>query len=188
MSATLTMSELHAASDLNNMVPLPTNELQATKPPSPEIVKCIPAGAESNTNSSVVDSGDEWDKTEGVGPSRCSTPTTKIGPTWAEVHAATQEEEVAKNQVPTWEEIMNVKPTGETENWDAEDSQSAADLQFEDAIIEEQVVIESVTEEELEPPVAGEPLTQLCEVAGDTMAQKDCQPMLGRCNYSRIAF
>ena len=98
MSATLTMSELRAANDLNNMVPPPSSELQAVRPPSPEILKCIPAGAKSNTNSSVIDSGDEWDKTERVGVfSRCSTPMTKIGPTWAEVHTATQEEEMAKS-------------------------------------------------------------------------------------------
>ena len=35
-SATLTMSELHAANDLNNMVPLPSSELQAVKPTSPQ--------------------------------------------------------------------------------------------------------------------------------------------------------
>ena len=66
---------------------------------------------------------------------------------------------------------MNAKPTGEEENWDVEDSQSAVGPQFEDVIIEE--VIESVTEEELEPPMAGEPLTQLGEVAGGTVGQKD---------------
>ena len=90
------MSELRAANDLNNMVPSPSSELQVVKPSSPEILKCIPVAAESDTNSSVVDSGDEWDETGGVGPSWCSTPTTKIGPTWAEVHTATQEEEMAK--------------------------------------------------------------------------------------------
>ena len=42
---------------------------------------------------------------------------------------------------------MNVRPTGEEENWDMEDSQSAAGHQFQDVIIEE--AIESVTEEEL---------------------------------------
>ena len=63
------------------------------------------------------------------------------------------------------------KPTGEEENWDMKDSQSAVGPQFEDVIIEE--VIESVTEEELEPPVAGELLTQLGEVAGGTVGQKD---------------
>ena len=110
------MSELCAANDLNNMVPSPYSELQAVKPTSPVILKCIPAGAESDTKSSVLDSGDEWDKMEGVGPLQCSTPTTKIGPTWVEVHAATQEEEMAKSQAPTWEDIMNVKPTGEEEN------------------------------------------------------------------------
>ena len=167
------MSELHAANDLNNMVPSPSSELQVVKPPSPKILKCIPAGAKSDTNSSVIDSGDEWDKTEGVGPLRCSTPTTKIGPPWVEVHAAAQEEEMAKSQAPTWEEIVNVKPTGEAENWHVEDSQSAAEPQFEDVIIEEEEVIESVTQEELEPPVTGEPLTQLCEVPWRHLGQKD---------------
>ena len=62
------MPELCTAYDLNNMVPLPSSELPAVKPPS-EILKCILAGAESDTNSSVIDSGDEWDKTEVVGPS-----------------------------------------------------------------------------------------------------------------------
>ena len=90
------MPELHAANVLNNMVPSPLSELPAAKLPSIEVMKCIPAGAESDTNSSIVDSRDEWDKTETVGPSRSSTPTTKIGPTWAEVHAAAQEEEMKK--------------------------------------------------------------------------------------------
>ena len=49
--------------------------------------------------------------------------------------------------------------------------------QFEDVIIEE--VIESVTEEELEPPVTGEPLTQLGEVAGGIMGQKDMPSHMG---------
>ena len=62
---------------------------------------------------------------------------------------------------------------GEVENWDAEDSQSTTEPQFEEVIIEEEVVIESVTAEELEPPVAGEPLTQLGEVTGGTVSQKD---------------
>ena len=83
----------------------------------------------------MTDSGDEWDKTGGVGPSWCSTPTTKIGPTWAEVHAAAQEEEMAKSQAPAWEDIVNARLTGEEENWDVEDSQSATAHQFEDVII-----------------------------------------------------
>ena len=64
MSATLTMMELHVANDLCNMVPSPQSEAELVRPPSPEIIKGIPAGAESDTNSSVIDSGDEWDKTE----------------------------------------------------------------------------------------------------------------------------
>ena len=50
-SATLTMSELCAANDLNNMVPSPSSELEPAKPPSPEIMKGIPGSTESDTNS-----------------------------------------------------------------------------------------------------------------------------------------
>ena len=64
MSTTLTMTELHTANDLNNMVPSPFSKLELTIPPSPEIIKGIPTGAKSETNSLAVDSGDEWDKTE----------------------------------------------------------------------------------------------------------------------------
>ena len=124
------MPELRMANNLNNMVPSPLSELPVAKPPSTEVVKCILAGAESNTNSSIVDSGDEWDKTETVGPSRSSTLTTKIGPTWAEVHTAAQEEEMVKSQAPSWGDILNTTPTKEEENWDAVDSQSAAEDQF----------------------------------------------------------
>ena len=168
MSATLTMPELRAANDLNNMVPLPLSVLPVAKLPSTEIVKCIPAGAESNTNSSVVDSGDEWDKTETVGPSRSSTPTTKIGPTWVEVHAATQEEEMVKSQAPSWGDILNTTPIEEEENWDTVDSQSTAEDQFDDVIIEDEVVIQTVTEEEeLDHAVAGEPRMQQGEADED---------------------
>ena len=81
-SATLTMPELRTANDLNNIVPSPSNEEEPANPLSPEIMKGIPGGAESDTNSSAIDSGDEWDKTDDVGVfSCCSTPTTKIGPT-----------------------------------------------------------------------------------------------------------
>ena len=155
------MPELRAANDLNNMVPSPLSELPVAKPTSTEIVKCIPAGTESDTNSSVVDSGDEWDRTETIGPSRSSTPTTKIGPTWADVHAAAQEEEIEKNQTPSWEDIVNTNPTEEEENCDAVDSQSAVEDQSDDVIIEDEVVIQTVMEkEELEHPVVGKLLTQ----------------------------
>ena len=158
------MPELCAANDLNNMVPSPLSKLPAAKLPSTEVVKCIPAGTESDTNSSIVDSGDEWDKMETVGPSRSSTPTAKIGPTWAEVHAATQEEEMAKSQAPSWEDIVNMTPTEKEENWDAVDSQSAAEDQYDDVIIEDEVIIQTITEEEEEDhAVEGEPLTQRVE-------------------------
>ena len=155
------MPELRVANDLNNMVPLPLSELPAAKPPPTEIMKCILAGTESDTNSSVMDSRDEWDKTDTVGPSRSSTPTTKIGPTWAEVHAAAQEEEMVKSQAPSWEDIINTTLTEKGENWDMVDSQSTVEDQSDDVIIEDEVVIQTVTEEEeLDHAVAGEPLTQ----------------------------
>ena len=155
MSGTLTMPELRAAHDLNNMVPSPLSELPAVKPPPIEVMKCIPAGAESDSNSLFADSGDEWDKTETVGPSRSSTPTTKIGPTWADVHAAAQEEEMAKSQVPSWGDMPDTAPTEEEENWDAVDTQSAVEDQFDDV---EEVLIHSVMNEpELDSPVDGEP-------------------------------
>ena len=97
ISATLTMPELHTAYDLNNFVQSPSSELEPTRPSSTQIVKCILGGTESDTNSSAIDSGDEWDKTEGTRAlSCCSTPTSKIGPTCAEVHTAGQEEKVAR--------------------------------------------------------------------------------------------
>ena len=109
MSATLTMPELHMAYDLNNMVPSPFSELGLANPPPPQIVKGILGGTESYTNSSAIDSRDKWDNTEGVRVfSCCSTLTTKIGPTWAEVLATAQEEKMARNEAMTWEEIMSI--------------------------------------------------------------------------------
>ena len=149
------MPELRAAHDLNNMVPSPLSELPAAKPPHIEVMKCIPAGAESDSNSSFADSGDEWDKTETVGPSRSSTPTTKIGPTWADVHAAAQEEEMVKSQVPSWGDMPDTTPTKEEENWDAVDTQSATGDQFDD--VEEVLIHSVINKPELDNPVDGEP-------------------------------
>ena len=156
MSGTLTMPELRAAHNLNNMVPPPLSELPAAKLPPIKVMECIPAGAESDTSGSIVDSGDEWDRAETVGPSGRSTPTTKIGPTWADIHAATQEEEMAKSQAPSWGDMPNTTPTEEEENWDAVDSQSATEDQFDDVVVEE-VLIHTVMDEELDNAVAGEP-------------------------------
>ena len=159
-SATLTMPELHAAYDLNNFVPSPSSEFEPTRPSSTQIVKCIPGGAESDTNSSAIDSGDEWDKTEGVRAlSCCSTPMSKIAPTWADVHAAALVEKVARKQAVSWEDIVSTQLPGDVDNSEAKDSESGVDPLFEDAPVEEgeyeeDVVIESVTEEELEEAVA----------------------------------
>ena len=149
------------------MVPSPLSKLPAAKPPSTEVMKYIPTGTESDMNSSIVDSGDEWDKTETVGPSRSSTLTTKIGPTWAEVHMAAQEEEMVKSQAPSWGDMPDTTPTEEEENWDTVDSQSAAEDQFDDVVIEE-VLIHTITDEkELDHAVVGEPPTQQGEADED---------------------
>ena len=106
-SAALTMTELCIANDLSNMVPSPHSEAELARLPSPEIIKGVPAGAESDTDSSVIDSGDEWDKTEVRVWQHCPTPMAKIGPTWAEVHTSAQEEETIKGQDWAWENIVS---------------------------------------------------------------------------------
>ena len=90
----------------------------------------------------------------------------KIGPTWAEVHATMQEEEMIKKQDPTWEDIVSRQLPGgaEEEDWGREEgSHPVVEPQFKDATIEEEeneeeVMVESVAEEMMEQPVAGEPL------------------------------
>ena len=89
VSASLTMVELRSANDLNNMIPSPYEGTESIRPPSPTPIKGIPAGAESDTDSSKEDdSGEEWDKKECGNWSRCPSPPLRVGPTWAEVHAA----------------------------------------------------------------------------------------------------
>ena len=104
----------------------------------PEVVKGIPVGAKSDTDSlGVEDSGDEWDKKEHGIWSCCPSPPTKVGPTWAEVHTTTQEQEVLDKQTTTWEDIVSKHLPGgmEEEDWDKEDCQPAVGSQFEDAPI-----------------------------------------------------
>ena len=79
-SATLTMTELRTANDLNNMVPLLYSEVELARPPSPEIIKGIPVGAKSDTDSSAIDSGDEWDKVEVGVWLHCPTPNNQNRP------------------------------------------------------------------------------------------------------------
>ena len=100
------------------------------RPPSPKIIKGILVGAESDTNSSIIDSGDKSDKTEVGVWSRCPTLMLKLGPTWAEVHAAMQEEEMIKKQDSTWEDIVSRQSSRgmDKEDWGTEeDSQSTAE-------------------------------------------------------------
>ena len=162
VSASLTMMELGGANDLSNMVPSPYSEVELVRPPSPEIIKGIPVGAKSYTGSSVIDPGHKWDKMEVRVWSCCPTLTAKIGPTWAEVHATVQEEEIIKMQDPSWEDIVSRQLPGgvEEEDWDREEGSHSTETQFEDATIEEEeneeeVVVELVAEETMEQPVVG---------------------------------
>ena len=77
---------------------------------------------------------------------------------------------MAKSQAPSWEVTVNMTPTEEEENWDAVDSQFATEDQYADVIIEDEVIIQTMTEEEEgEHAVAGEPLTQRVEADEDDM-------------------
>ena len=83
-SASLTMMELHAVNDLSNMEPSPYQGFEPVRWPSPEVVKGILAGAESNTDSVGVEDSREWMGWESVSIwSCCPSPPTKVGPTWA---------------------------------------------------------------------------------------------------------
>ena len=188
-SAALMMTELCAANDLSNMVPSAYSEVEPARPLSPKIVKGMPAGPKSDTGSSVIDSGDKWDKTEVRVWSHCPTLTAKIGPTWVEVHTAVQEEEMIKKQDSTWEDTVSRQLPGgtEEEDWGREEgSHPAVEPQFEDATIEEEedeeeVMVESVTEEKMEQPVVGEPLAEeLGEATVDPGSQDVVQIHAGR--------
>ena len=123
--ASLTMVELRTTNDLNNMIPSPYEGTEPVQPPSPALVKGIPAGAKSDTDSSEEDSGEEWDKKECGDWSRCPSLPLRVGPTWAEVHAAVQEQEALNKNAPMWEDIIskygpkNIEE--EDSDWDKED-------------------------------------------------------------------
>ena len=62
---------------------------------------------------------------------------------------------MVKSQAPSWGDMLNTIPTEEEENWDAVDSQSAAEDQFDDVVIGD-VSIQTVTEgKELDHVVVG---------------------------------
>ena len=149
-------------------------------------------GLESDTSSSVIDSGDKWDKSEVRVWSHCPTQTAKIGPTWAEVHTAVQEEQMNKKQDPTWEDIVSRHLPGdaEEEDWGGEEgSLPMVEPQFKDTSGEEEekeVVVELVTEEKLEPPGAGEPPTEEPgEATLDPGSQDVVQIQLERMAYNK---
>ena len=90
------MMELHAANDLNNMVPSPYEGTETVTQLSPQCFKGIPVGAESDMDSIGEDSRDEWDKEECGTWSHCPSLPMKVGPTWVEVHATAQEQKALK--------------------------------------------------------------------------------------------
>ena len=147
--ASLTMVGLRSANDLNNMIPSPYEETEPVPPPSPALVKGIPAGVESDTDSFDEDSGEEWDKKECGNWSHCPSPPLRVGPTWAEVHAVAQEQEALDRRTSTWEEIVRKhgpKGTEEDSDWDKE-KQEPAESQFKDATLVADVEMEDPVEE-----------------------------------------
>ena len=144
------MVELRSTNDLNNMIPSPYEGTEPIQPPSPALVKGIPMGAESDTDSSEEeDSREEWDKKEHGNWSRCPSPPLGVGPTWAEVHAAAQEQVLEKN-TPTWEDIISkhVPRNNEDEDsdWDKQDAGPVESL-FEDTAIAADTDMEDPMEE-----------------------------------------
>ena len=135
LSASLTMMDLHAANDLNNMVHLTYKGTEPMRWPSPQCVKGILVGAESDTDSFKEDSRDEWDKKECGNWSCCPSLPIRLGPTWTEVHAVAQECEVLDRGTPTWDEMVSKPMPGsmkeEDSNWDKEDYRPT-ESQFED--------------------------------------------------------
>ena len=88
-SAMLTMSELRAANDLNNMSPFSydgTGLVQLHQPHSLMLVQGKPTGEESDTDSfdEPSDLREDWDKTEHGNWLHCPSPPLGEGPTWAE--------------------------------------------------------------------------------------------------------
>ena len=166
MSGTLTMPELHVANDLNNMVPLPLSELLAAKPPSTEVMKCIPAGAESKTNSSIVDSGMSGTKLRQLDLKELH-PDYKNRPHLGWSPCGRSGGGNGEEPNPIMGRHAKYNSTEEEENWDAVDSQSTAEDQDDDVVIEE-VLIQTVAEEkESDHAVVGEPLTQQGEADED---------------------
>ena len=68
--------------------------------------------------------------------------------------------------------MPNTTPTEEEENMDAVDSQSAAEDQFDDVVIEEVLIQTGTEDRELDKAVVGELPTQLGEADEDDVEQK----------------
>ena len=104
VSATLTMSELRSANNLNNMNPYPHDGTGLVQPHSPMLVKGIPMGEEESDTDSFgepSDSGEEWDKTECDNWSCCLPPPLGEGPTWVEATAEVWRRVIIEKESPT---------------------------------------------------------------------------------------
>ena len=143
------MMELCTANDLNNMVPSPYEGTETVTQPSPQCIKGILVGAESETDSIGEDSGNEWDREECGTWSCCPSLPMKVGPTWAEVHAAAQEQKALEKDTTTWEDIVGKHLPedieGEDSDWDEEECR-VVESQFEDTA----VAVEAETEDPME--------------------------------------
>ena len=153
-SSALTLSELRAANNLNNMNPFPydvTGLVQPQGQHSPMLVQGIPTGEESDMDSfdKPADSGDEWDKTECGDWLRCPSLPLGAGPTWVEATTETWRKIISEKDTPTWEEVHGNSPCKDTEkedsDWD-EDTHVSAESQFEDATTVEKMHMDTVEE------------------------------------------
>ena len=157
VSASLTMVELRSANDLHNMIPSPYEETEPVWPPSPTLMKGVPAGAKLDTDSlKEEDSGEEWDKKKRGNWSHCCSLPLRVGLTWAEVHAVVQEWEVLEKNAPTWEDIISKPQPKKTEEekdsyWE-KDNRGPVEFQFKDAAPMAETDMDTVEESTAEAP------------------------------------
>ena len=160
-SSTLTLSELRAANDLNNMNPFPYDMMELVQPHqqhSPMLVPGFPMGEESDTDSfeEPVDLGDEWDKTECGNWLHCPSLPPGKGPTWAEATTESWRKIIWGEDTPLLQEMLSHSLHKDTEkedsNWD-EETHRSAESQFEDAATADKTCMDTVEESTAEAPL-----------------------------------
>ena len=106
------------------------------RPPSPEIVKGIPVGAESDTSSSIVDSGDEWGQNRSCSIVTLPYSGTKNRPHLGRGARCCAGRKTNKRQDSTWHDI--VSRGTEEEDWGKEQGSSlVVELHFKDTPVTE---------------------------------------------------